>query len=332
MIGLSMANVLAGDVGGTTTRLGVFERRAGRPALVATRTYGTREFATIEAMAAAFLAELGVSPKMLAAACLGAAGPVIDGVATLTNTPLRVDARAIAFALGLPSVSILNDLEALAYAVPVLADEELCVLQEGRANDSGAIAIIAAGTGLGEAVLYRMGDRFVAKATEAGRSDFAARSERDVVVLRALTREYGRAAIEHVVSGPGLVNIHRALQQSGCEAGVDMSASDAPSAITSSAIARTCRICIDTMATFVEAFGAEAGNLALRAVATAGVYVGGGIAPKTLGLLTDGAFVRAFCAKAPFNSLLQTIPVRVILNSEAGLLGAAQFCCILPAR
>jgi len=327
-----MANVLAGDVGGTSTRLGVFERRAGRPAAVATRTYGTREFATIEAMAAAFLDQVGVSPSTLSAGCFGAAGPVIDGVATLTNTPVRVDARAIALALGLPNVSILNDLEALAYAVPVLAENELSVLQEGRANDSGAIAIIAAGTGLGEAVLHRMGDRFVAKASEAGRSDFAARTERDIVVLRALTREYGRAAIEHVVSGPGLVNVHRALQHTKCDAAIDMTAADAPTAIANSAIARTCGICIETMALFVDAFGAEAGNLALRAVATAGVYVGGGIAPKTLQLLALGAFVHAFCAKAPFTSLLQSIPIKVILNSEAGLLGAAQFCCILPAR
>jgi glucokinase len=332
MIGLSMANVLVGDVGGTSTRLGVFEDRAGRPATVATRTYGTREFATIEAMAAAFLDHVGVPPATLSAGCFGAAGPVIDGVATLTNTPVRVDARAIALALGLPSVTILNDLEALAYAVPVLADDELCVLQEGRANPAGAIAVIAAGTGLGEAVLHRMGDQFVAKASEAGRSDFAARTERDVVVLRALTREYGRAAIEHVVSGPGLVNVHRALQQIECEAGIDMSDSDAPSAIATSAMARTCRTCIETMALFVDAFGAEAGNLALRAVATAGVYVGGGIAPKTLKLLTDGAFVHAFSAKAPFTSLLRSIPIKVILNGEAGLLGAAQFCCILPAR
>src|ERR1051326_5321904 len=193
MIGLSMANVLAGDVGGTTTRLGVFERRSERPALAAMRTFGTRDFATIEAMTTAFLRETGIPASSLAASCFGAAGPVIDGVATLTNTPVRVDARAIADAVGLPRVSLLNDLEALAYAVQVLADDELFVLQEGRATDSGAIAIIAAGTGLGEAVLYRIADRFVAKASEAGRSDFAARTERDIVVLRALPRGFGRA-------------------------------------------------------------------------------------------------------------------------------------------
>jgi len=324
-----MANVLAGDVGGTSTRLGVFERRgSSRLALIATRTYGTRAFATIEAMTTAFLRDVGVPSSTISAGCFGAAGPVLDGVATLTNTPVRVDSRAIADALGLTQVSILNDLEALAYAVPVLAGDEVCVLQEGRRNQSGAIAIIAAGTGLGEAVLHPIGDRLIARATEAGRSDFAARTERDIVVLRALTRTYGRAAVEHVVSGPGLVNIHRALEQRPCEAGVDMSDPDAPGAIATSARTGRCPACVESIATFVEAYGAEAGNLALRSVATGGVYVGGGIAPKMMERLTDGAFVSAFRAKPPFATLLESIPVKVILNSEAGLLGAAQFCLL----
>ncbi|HET9832278.1 MAG TPA: glucokinase [Vicinamibacterales bacterium] len=328
MIRLSMANVLAGDVGGTNTRLGIFERRGPRPTLVATRTYGTRAFETIEAMATAFLRDVGVQPSTLSAGCFGAAGPVLDGVATLTNTPVRVDSRAIANALGLTQVTVLNDLEALAYALPVLAGNELGVLQEGRRNPSGAVAIIAAGTGLGEAVLHSIGDRLVAKASEAGRSDFAARTERDIVVLRAVTRTYGRAAVEHVVSGPGLVNIHKALEKRPCEAGVDMSDSDAPGAIATSARASRCPACVESVATFVEAYGAEAGNLALRSVATGGVYVGGGIAPKMMDRLTDGAFVSAFRAKPPFAMLLESIPVKVILNSEAGLLGAAHFCLL----
>jgi glucokinase len=328
MIGLSMANVLAGDVGGTSTRLGVFERRTPRVALIATRTYGTRDFATIEAMATAFLRDVGVPSSTLSTGCFGAAGPVLDGVATLTNTPVRVDSRAIATALGLAQVSVLNDLEALAYAVPVLAGEELRVLQEGRGDPSGAIAIIAAGTGLGEAVLHPLGDRLVAKASEAGRSDFAARTERDITVLRALTRTYGRAAIEHVVSGPGLVNVHKALEQQPCAAGVDMSDSDAPGAIATSARDGRCPVCMEAVATFVEAYGAEAGNLALRSVSTGGVYIGGGIAPKMIERLADGAFVTAFRTKPPFVTLLGSIPVKVILNSQAGLLGAAQFCLL----
>jgi glucokinase len=322
-----MANVLAGDVGGTSTRLGIFER-APRPALVATRTYGTRDFVSIEAMSAAFLRDVGVPSSSLIGACFGAAGPVIDGVATLTNTPVRVDARAIANSLGLARLSVLNDLEALAYAVPVLTSDETLTLQEGRADPSGSIAIIAAGTGLGEAVLHRIDERLVVKASEAGRSDFAARTERDIVVLRALTREFGRAAVEHVVSGPGLVNIHRALRPEGCDAQIDFTDKDAPGALAESATARRCTTCVEAMELFIDAYGAEAGNLALRVVATGGVYVGGGIAPKSLNWLKGGSFLSAFRAKAPFTALLETIPVRVILNAQAGLMGAAHYCSV----
>jgi glucokinase len=321
-----MANVLAGDVGGTSTRLGIFEQHAPRPALVAMRTYGTRDFSGIETMAAAFLRDVGVPSSSLSAACFGAAGPVIDGVAALTNTPVRVDARAIANAIGLAHLSLLNDLEALAYAVPVLSNDELLTLQDGRADPSGAIAIIAAGTGLGEAMLHRLGERLVATASEAGRADFAARTERDITVLRALTRECGRAAVEQVVSGPGLVNIHRALHPDGCDAGIDMMADDAPGAIAESATAGACAACVDAMEVLVDAYGAEAGNLALRAVATGGVYVGGGIAPKILNWLKTERFLSAFRAKTPFTLLLESIPVKVILNAHAGLVGAAHFC------
>jgi glucokinase len=323
-----MANVLAGDIGGTSTRLGIFEPRTARPALVATRTYGTRDFADIETMAAAFLREAGAAPSSLSAACFGAAGPVINGVATLTNTPVRVDARAIADGLGIARVTLLNDLEALAYAVPVLSGEELLALQDGRVDFSGSVAIIAAGTGLGEAMLHRVGDRFLAKASEGGRADFAARTERDITVLRMLTREYGRAAVEHVVSGSGLVNIHKALHPEGCDARIDMTTSDAPSAITKSADARACAACVDAMTLFVDAYGAEAGNLALRVVATGGVYVGGGIAPKILKWLRTGSFLTAFRAKTPFAPLLEAIPVKVILDANAGLLGAAHYCSV----
>jgi glucokinase len=254
---------------------------------------------------------------------------VIDGVATLTNTPVRLDARVIADAVGLARVALLNDLEALAHAVPVLSSDELLVIQNGRADPSGTVAIIAAGTGLGEAVIYRIGERVVVKASEAGHADFAARTERDITVLRSLTRECGRAAVEQIMSGPGLVNIHRALSSDVCEARIDMTTADAPGAIADAAITRRCLTCAETMELFVEAYGAEAGNLALRTIATGGVYVGGGIAPKIVTSLTQGRFLSAFRAKAPFTRLLESIPVSVILNADAGLLGAAHFCAAI---
>jgi len=325
---LSMANVLAGDIGGTTSRLGVFAPGAPRPRLVAMRTYGTRDFTSIGGMTAAFLRDEGVDPRSIGTACFGAAGPVLNGVAELTNAPVRVDAQAIGLAAGLAHVSLLNDLEALAYAVPVLETDEVHVLQEGRAEPAGAVAVIAAGTGLGEAVLYTINGRLVAKASEAGRADFAARTDRDLIVLRELTLQYGRAAVEHVVSGIGLVHIHTALHPRSCRAHIDFESADAPAAISAAALAGTCPGCVDSLDVFVEAYGAEAGNLALRTVATGGVHVGGGIAPKILPALTTGRFLPAFRAKAPFTPMLSAIPVKVILNAEAGLLGAAHFCFI----
>ncbi|HXD72659.1 MAG TPA: glucokinase [Vicinamibacterales bacterium] len=320
-----MKNVLAADVGGTTTRLGVFETGAPRPRPIAVRTYGTTEFGGFPEVVAAFLRDAAIDARSIGHACFGVAGPVLDGRATLTNTPIEVNAAAIGKATGIGRVSLLNDLEALACAVPALADDEVRVLQRGRPVAGGAIAVIAAGTGLGEAVLYDIEGRLVAKATEAGRSDFAARTDRDIVVLRELTRTYGRAAVEHVVAGVGLVHIHKALHRS-CRAGIDFGSADAPAKISAAALARACPGCIDALDVFVEAYGAEAGNLALRTVATGGVYVGGGIAPKILDALAGGSFLAAFRSKAPFTSLLEAMPVKVILNADAGLFGAAIFC------
>jgi glucokinase len=327
MIQLSMPNVLAGDIGGTTSRLGIFTSGAPRPQVVATATYPTAGFANIAEMTTAFLREQSIDAQSILAACFGAAGPVRNGVAQLTNSPVRVDAAAIARAAGIARVSLLNDLEALAYAVPVLATDELHVLQEGQAVAGGTIAVIAAGTGLGEAVLYSIDGRPVAKPSEGGRADFAARTDRDIVVLREITLQYGRAAVEHVVSGIGLVHIHKALHRA-CTASIDFDSVDAPAAVSAAALARTCPSCVDALDVFVEAYGAEAGNLALRTVATGGVYIGGGIAPKILPALVAGRFLPAFRAKDPFTPMLDAMPIKVILHPYPALIGAAHFCFI----
>ncbi len=278
-------------------------------------------------MTSKFLREVGADAGSIERACFGAAGPVVDGVAELTNAPVRVDAASIAHDTAIARVLLLNDLEALAYAVPVLSPDEVHVLQEGRARPGGAIAVIAAGTGLGEASLFTIDGRLVARASEGGRADFAARTDREIVVLRELTLQYGRAAVEHVVAGVGLIHIHKALHEN-CLASIDFNRSDAPAAISAAALARICPGCVDSLDVFVEAYGAEAGNLALRTVATGGVYVGGGIAPKILPALSAGRFLPAFRAKAPFTAMLEAMPVNVILNAEAGLLGAAHFCSL----
>jgi glucokinase len=211
----------------------------------------------------------------------------------------------------------------MAYSVPVLRDAEMHVLQQGRAVAVGNRALIAAGTGLGEALLHYVDGRFIPSPSEGGHADFAARTERDIVLLRDLIERYGRADVERVVSGPGLVNVHRVTHRGPCAASINLEDHDAPMAI--SALDRRCDGCVAALELFVEAYGAEAGNLALRTVATDGVFIGGGIAPKILPALTDGRFMRAFREKAPLETLLEAMPVKVILNTEAGLLGAAVY-------
>jgi glucokinase len=328
-----MMNLLAGDVGGTTTRLGLYEKTGGRPRRLAARDFRTLDFPDLPSMIDTFLRMEGRADAPLAAACFGVAGPVTGERATLTNIPWQVDAARVASAHGISRVRLLNDLEAMAYAVPVLEDDEVHVLHAGRPSSTGDgtdrtpgnMAVIAAGTGLGEAFLHVVDGGYVAAASEGGHADFAARTDRDVVVLRDLTARLGRAQVEDVVSGRGLVNIHRAIGSIRCDADIDLDDPNAPSAITAGAIARRCALCVESLSLFVDAYGAEAGNHALRTLATGGVFVGGGIAPKILPALTEGTFMRAFRAKAPFEALLDAIPVKIIL-SDAGLLGAANFC------
>jgi glucokinase len=329
---MSMVNLLAGDVGGTTTRLGLFEKATSRPRLVAAREFTTLDFADLPSMIAAFLRAESLTEVSIASACVGVAGPVTGDTASLTNIPWRVDARDVAGTFGLSQVRLLNDLEAMAYAVPVLDASEVHVLQQGQPATAGNIAIIAAGTGLGEALLHHVDGRYVAVATEGGHADFAARTEREITLLRHLVGRYGRAQVEDVVSGRGLLGIHRVAHtgDSGepvaCAAAIDLDAADAPALISSAALERRCPGCVETLDMLVGAYGAEAGNFSLRAMATGGVFIGGGIAPKILTALASGSFISAFRDKAPFESMLTAMPVKVIINSGAGLLGAANFC------
>jgi glucokinase len=326
MIEKSMANLLlAGDIGGTKTLLGVFERAPVRPTPIGVRAYGTLDYPQLSDIVDEFLRHAGIASSQLIAACFGVAGPVIDEAAELTNVPWRVEAAGVRQSFGITRVALLNDLQAMAYGVPVLTEDEVHVLQGGEPVADGNIAIIAAGTGLGEALLHHMEGHRVPSPSEGGHADFAARTEREIALVRDLTARYGRADVEHVISGRGLLNIHRVVHQNGCAAGIDPSDSSSPAAITTAALEKRCAGCEETLDMFIEAYGAEAGNLALRSVATGGVFIGGGIAPKILPALSNGSFIRAFCAKPPLDSMLRAMPVKVILNEEAGLLGAAVF-------
>ena len=313
--------LLAGDVGGTKTRLGLFAATGGRPSKVTVHEYATRDFAHLIAMIEAFRTAAG-STSAIDAACFGVAGPVLGSVGQLTNVPWRVEADQIAETFGIPRVSILNDLEALAHAVPVLDRQELHTLQQGVRRD-GNIAVIAAGTGLGEALLHRVNGRYLPSAGEGGHADFAARNTREIAVVSDLTARFGRASVEHVLSGPGLQNLYRVTHRQACPAGGGLEDAPSAAAISRAAMERTCAACVEALEIFVDAYGAEAGNLALRSLATGGVFVGGGIAPKILPALTDGRFVKAFVAKSPHEPLLSAMPVHVIVNARAGLIGAA---------
>jgi glucokinase len=317
--------LLAGDIGGTKTLLGLFDPQLPRPQPIVVREFGTLEFPDLGAMLSAFAAEDGVRGVTVEAACFGVAGPVIGETAELTNVPWRVDARAIGRAFDIARVALLNDLQAMAYSVPVLHDPELQTLQEGKPSRGGNIALIAAGTGLGQALLHNVNGRFIPSPSEGGHADWAARNEREITVLRHLIQRYGRAEVEHLLSGNGLVNLHRITHEGECPAIDSEEDPNAPAAISTAALERRCRGCMEALSIFVDAYGAETGNVALRTVATGGVFIGGGIAPKILPALTDGRFMRAFRDKPPLTEMLMNMPVKIVLNAEAGLLGAAVY-------
>jgi glucokinase len=316
--------LLAGDVGGTNTRLGLFDPLPDRPRLIAARVFSTLAYRDLSAIISAFASDEAVQGAKVEAACFGVAGPVTGDTAELTNVHWHVDAREVAKVFDIPRVRLVNDLQAMAQAIPVLRASEVHVLQEGAAEATGNIAIISAGTGLGEAWLHNVNGRFFPAASEGGHADFAARTEREIDVLRDLIHRFGHAEVESVISGPGLMNLHRVTHVARCEAVDNPEAPDAPAAISAAALEGRCSGCIEALELFVDAYGAEAGNLALRSLATGGVFVGGGIAPKILPAVADGRFMRAFCEKsAQFREMLLKIPVKVILDDEAGLLGAS---------
>ena len=316
--------LLAGDVGGTKTLLGLYAGGTPAPQPQAVRRFSTLEFGGLAELVTAFLGGVGWRGP-LEAACFGVAGPVRGQVCQLTNVPWRVDARRVGEELAIPRVALLNDLAALAHAVPTLAGDQLAVIRPGAADAAGNAALIAPGTGLGETLLHRVGDRFVPAPSEAGHADFAARSDREAALAHALTARFGRASYEHVISGPGLVNIHRFVHgDAGCGAlPPDAPAADQPALISRAGLGRRCPGCAEALDLFVGALGAEAGNLGLRSVATAGVYLGGGIPPKILPALRTPTFLDAFRAKAPMEALVDAMPIAVILEPHGALLGAA---------
>jgi glucokinase len=318
--------LLAGDVGGTKIFLGLFARNGARPEAIEIRSYRTLDFPDLGAVSLHFLREISTDPHDIEAAAFGVAGPITGARAHLTNVPWIVDLDALRRDMGIARAYLLNDLEALAWSVPVLTSDEIEVVHEGRPDAGGNVALIAAGTGLGIALLPKVDGRLVPRASEGGHVDFAPRTVDERALAEALTREYGRVDIERVVSGPGLANIHRILHPHQCVTLTPMPAShDLPAAVSRAALEAGCASCIRSLECFVSAYGASAGNLALTVLATGGVYLGGGIAPRILPALRWPCFMQSFFDKSPMEALISRVPVKVILNPRAGLLGAATY-------
>lgn len=340
--------LLAGDVGGTKTLIGLFEASTAgaRPRVVRVREFATLAFDTFEDIVAEFLGVgdggPGIAAPRIDAMCVGVAGPVQGLVARLTNVPWIVDLARVAPQVGRAKLRLLNDLEAMAHAVAHLEPDEIAVLQEGIAQPRGNGALIAAGTGLGQALLHNVNGRFVPMASEGGHADFAPRNRREIALADWFMRDGTRVEVETFLSGPGLVNLYRfthataraahSAERTPSAIEVEISCAgvadgttldDAPAAITEAAFDGRCAACADALDLFVDIYGSEAGNLALRSMATAGVYLGGGIAPKILPALESGRLLEAFRDKPPMSDLLATVPVHVVLNDQAGLIGAS---------
>lgn len=318
--------ILAVDIGGTKTRVALFEREQGRLARRAETSYPSQEYPGLEAIIRLFREE---HPERPACASFGVAGPVRDGRCETTNLPWLVDSVRLAELLGLERAGLINDLEANAWGLPELGADDLVVLSAGAPDAAGNQAIISAGTGLGEAGLYWDGQRHHPFATEGGHADFSPRNDLEYELRRFLRDDLARVSWERVVSGPGLVNIYRFLRETGRgeeppELRDAIKAGDPAAAISAAALAGSSALASDALDLFVSLYGSEAGNLALKIMATGGLFIGGGIAPKIIDRLRAGAFISAFHAKGRMQPLVESMPVRVILNDRTALLGAAR--------
>jgi glucokinase len=318
--------ILAGDIGGTNTRLALVEATAGELRIVAEKTFPSRERTSLEAVIAEFLA---LHSCNLVRASFGIAGPVRDGRCEATNLPWVVDSRNVAKRLHLKHVGLINDLEANAYGIATLQNKDFVILNKGDRNATGNIAIISAGTGLGEAGMYWDGATHRPFASEGGHADFAPRNHLEIELLAFCMNRYRRVSYERLVSGPGLVNVYEFLKNTGkgeepAWLAAEIRDVDPAPFISKHAMDGKSPLCLQALELFVSLYGAEAGNLALKIMATGGVYLGGGIAPRIISKLKEPEFMNAFTAKGRMKPLLKNIPVKVIMNPKTALLGAAR--------
>ena len=325
-----MALILAGDIGGTSTRLACFKAVDGRLRRGVSKKYPSRNYGGLVEIVRLFVKEHQVP---IACAAFGIAGPVRNARVVTPNLAWIVERSELVRALGLDSLWLLNDLEANAYGLPMLGSEDFASINAGVVDPQGNVAVISAGTGLGEAGALWDGHRHRPFAGEGGHADFSPRSELEAELLQYLRKRVGHVSWERVVSGPGLCGIYEFLRDTA--RGVEqpwvrerMRDRVSAAVISDAALEGRCELCTRALGLFVSLYAAEAGNFALKILATAGVYLGGGIAPKILGKLRTPEFMESFSDKGRMRDLLETIPVKVILNEETALLGAARFAAL----
>ena len=320
--------ILAGDIGGTKTVLALYQDMPGDFEPLRDATFVSQDYASLEEIVEQFLAQ--EADLDLAAACFGVAGPVVEGKSTTTNLPWQMTETELAEAIGSSQVRLLNDLEAAAYGMLILPPESFAILNPGAASQPrGNIAVIAAGTGLGEAILHWDGQQFHVMATEGGHASFAPQTDLEIALLQYLRETYGdHVSYERILSGPGLVDLYTFLRLYSDKPEPDwltqaLQAEDPGPVISRHGIDEDDAVCVETLDWFASIYGAEASNLALKCMGVGGVLLGGGIAPQLLPVLQNGSFMRGFVAKGRFADLLRTIEVKVALNPRAPLLGAA---------
>jgi glucokinase len=331
--------ILAGDVGGTKVHLALYSFEAGRLKAVRDGRFPAHEFASLDAVVQKFLTEDAngnasqdrSERDQIIAACFGVPGPVRDGRLRLTNLPWELDAHGLAKSIGIEHIFLINDLQANGYGIPELAPEAICTLAEGDRGAFGHRGLIAAGTGLGQALLIWDGRTHRPVPSEGGHCDFPARDDREIGLLQYLRRMLnGHVSSERVVSGIGIQNIYTYLRdveklEEPAWLRDRLASEDRNAVIGTCAEDGSSQLCFETMKLFASAYGAEAGNLALKVLSLGGLYVGGGIAPKMLKTLNSGGFMQAFLDKGRLSPVLESIPVRVILDETCALLGAAAF-------
>jgi glucokinase len=319
--------ILAGDIGGTHARLALFTLKGERVILGPLEIYPTHEHASLESVVGAFLAQHREKPR---AACFGIAGPVRDGRAQMANLNWVVDSSSLAREIACESVLVINDLVANAWGIGGLEPRDFVTLNAGAPEARGNIGVVSAGTGLGEAGLYFDGRRHHPFPSEGGHADFAPADDLQAELLAYLRREFGHVSIERVLSGSGLHHIYRFLRDTGrgdepASLRDEIAAAEDPAIpVWRAATSGGCALASAALDIFVSVYGAEAGNLALKMLSTGGIYLGGGLAPRIIGQLEKPGFMTAFTAKGRMKDVLAAIPVRVILNDEAALIGAAR--------